>query len=137
MRREFDNVIVLESMEAFLGLDTDRDFLVVMSEVFEHNKAEDMEEVLRGMFQNPHCVEILLTTPNRDFNAFYFLKEGEMRHEDHVFEMTEAEVKDYFTELVQGTGFSCRFYRLGDEVDGISAILGVTLVRNSGEEALS
>jgi len=137
LRREFDNVIVLESMEAFLGLDTDRDFLVVMSEVFEHNKAEDMGEVLRGMFRNPHCAEILLTTPNRDFNAFYFLKEGEMRHEDHVFEMTEGEVRDYFTKLVQGTDYSCRFYRLGDEVDGISAILGVTLVRNSGEEALS
>ena len=131
LRRELDNVTVLESWDAFRQLETGRDFVVIMSEVFEHNELSDIRKILAEMLQNSHCVEILLTTPNRNFNPFYFLPESELRHPDHVFEMTQDEVKNCFENLTHGTNFSCRFYELGDKVDGIPAIIGVTLARNA------
>lgn len=129
LRRELENVIVLEDLDSFLQLDTGREFLVIMSEVFEHNEPEAIKGDLQKLMAYPFCSQILLSTPNREFNANYLLQEGELRHEGHIFEMTAGEVEDYFSKLVQGTEFSFVINKLGDEVDGVSAILTVTLTR--------
>jgi len=129
LRREYDNIIILQSLSEFLQMETERDFLIIMSEVFEHNELEKIEKILKELLLNKHCSKILLTTPNKDFNKFYFLNENELRHEDHIFEMTENEVKTYFENLVKNTNFQCKFYELGDKVDNIPAIIGVTLTK--------
>ena len=132
-RRELENIIVLDSLEAFLQLETGREFVAVLSEVFEHNDPAYMKEVLQGLFQNPYCSKILLTTPNRDFNPFYYLQEGEKRHKDHVIEMSKAEAETYFSDVVQGTNFSCKTSGLGDEVNDIPAILAFTFTNSKKE----
>ena len=129
LRRELENVIVLEDLDSFLQLDTGREFLVIMSEVFEHNEPGAIRGELQKLMAYPYCSQILLSTPNRDFNANYLLQGGELRHEGHVFEMTAEEVKDYFSKLVQGTEFSFVISKLGDEVDGVSSTLAVTMTR--------
>ena len=132
-RRELENVIVLESLEAFLELETGREFVAVLSEVFEHNEPAYMREVLRGFFQNPDCAKILLTTPNRDFNPFYHLAEGEKRHPDHIVEMSKAEAEAYFTDVARDTNFACKMTGLGDEVNGIPTILAFAFTRKGRE----
>jgi len=133
VRREYDNIIILQNLSEFLQMETGRDFLVIMSEVFEHNELEKIEKILQKIMENQNCNEILLTTPNKDFNKFYFLGENELRHDDHIFEMTQNEVKNYFESLTKNTNFQCKFYELGDKVDNVCAIIGVTLTRKSGE----
>lgn len=132
-RRELENVIILDSLDSFLQLETGRPFVAVLSEVFEHNEPSYMKEVLHEFFKNPDCTKILLTTPNREFNPFYRLQEGEKRHADHVVEMSKAEAEAYFSETVLDTDFSCKMIGLGDEVNGIPSILAFAFTRKGSE----
>lgn len=126
-RKGYENIIILDSLDAFISADTSKEFTVIMSEMFEHNELNHITKELKKLLSNPHCTRIILTTPNRDFNKFYLLDENERRLEDHVFEMTKSEAEEYFTKLVEGTEFSAKITDLGDKVDNIPTIIGVIL----------
>jgi len=133
-RKEYDNIIILDSLDAFISAETDKDFVVIMSEMFEHNELDSITKDLKKLLDNPHCTRIILTTPNKDFNKYYLLDEGELRIEDHVFEMTKSEAEYYFTELVEDIEFSVKITDLGDKVNDIPTIIGVILKRTTTKE---
>ena len=133
-RLGLENIVILESLEDFFQLETGNPFVVIASEVFEHNPLSDMDVVFRKFMENPDCRKILVTTPNKDFNKFYGLEENETRHEDHVNEMRKEDAVKWFSDLVKGTEFSSKSYNLGDEVNGIPSILAFSLERKGGDE---
>jgi len=126
-KRNLTNVKVLENIDAFLEEKAD-DYIALMSEVIEHNEIENVTSMLDKLLSDEHCKKILITTPNKDFNQFYLLKDDEKRHKDHVFEFKEAEAKSYFESIASKYNCKLKIKHLGDEVDGIPTTLFVSLI---------
>ena len=51
-KKEFDNIIILDDIESFFQAETDKDFVVIMSEVFEHNELDYMDKILKKFMEN-------------------------------------------------------------------------------------
>jgi len=126
-RDNLKNVVVLKSVEDFFLHGVTRDYIVILSEVFEHNEKEYMDRLFKTFFKDKHCKKLLITTPNKDFNKFYHLKDDEMRHPDHKFEMNKEETESYFENLLKDTNFEYSLKNIGDEVDDISTTLLVVI----------
>lgn len=148
-RKDYNNVMVLESLEDFFFIfdvakdiaiksekekDTkdnlnNENFILLMTEVFEHNDLEYNTKVLKQFISMKECKKILITTPNRDFNQFYNLKENEKRHEDHKFEMNKEEIESYFSNLLKNTNMNYKIENLGDEVNNIATTIKIIIYR--------
>jgi hypothetical protein len=90
---------------------------IIISEVIEHNSKEDAGELLKtalGFDFN----KIVISTPNADFNQFYF-DEG-FRHNDHQFEFTDSEFKQ-FIENATGNrkDIKVNYAQVGDKLNDI------------------
>jgi 3' terminal RNA ribose 2'-O-methyltransferase Hen1 len=90
---------------------------VALVEVIEHIDPDRLESVERVVFGCAKPQMVVVTTPNREYNAkFEGMKPGEMRHADHRFEWTRAEFTAWAGQVVQQFGYSVRIEPLG-EVD--------------------
>lgn len=119
---KLENVSILDSVESFFKQDAD-DYIVLMSEVIEHNELNNVTSMIKMFFNDENCKKIIITTPNKDFNQFYLLKDNETRYSDHKFEFTEQEAISYFTDIAKNTPFKLTIRHLGDEVDNIPTTL--------------
>ena len=111
-------------LKAMLGADG----TVLLMEVIEHVPDAALKVLLTKLhkwMRYGAINQILITTPNKEFNTNYNL-EGALRHPDHVKEYTELELtnllNDYFGEQASGG-----VYGLGDSVKGQSSILGARI----------
>lgn len=98
---------------------------VVCSEVIEHMDKPEATEVVKTILANGFVKKLIITTPNKDFNQFYFFDDEEMRHDDHHFEMTKAEFEAWINE-VKGNR-AVRILDIGDSVNGHSCSIGAVL----------
>ena len=73
----------------------------------------------------PNLDKFVITTPCVEFNKHYFDNDGEMRHDDHDFEMTRDEFRGFVMEIVGDHDYE--FINLGDEVDGVPVSQGVCI----------
>ena len=81
-------------------------------EVVEHLEPDRLDRVASNLFQRLKPQTLILTTPNREYNAVWeSLPAGKFRHPDHRFEWTRAEfqqwidkVKDDYQVTVEGIG---------------------------------
>ncbi len=84
-------------------------------EVIEHMDAGRLAAFERVLFQYAQPGTVVLTTPNREYNALYEgMKEGALRHRDHRFEWTRAEFEAWAREVAARHGYSVRFESVGD-----------------------
>jgi len=84
-------------------------------EVIEHLDVPRLAAFERVLFEFAKPPTVVLTTPNREYNAIYEgLGEGEMRHSDHRFEWTRAEFRDWASKVAVANGYSVRFSEIGD-----------------------
>jgi len=101
---------------------------VIMSEVIEHNSVADGKKYIERVVNNYNVKQIVITTPNVDFNVHYRLGEGEMRHDDHVFEINYEAFVDYIKSLnFEKPIESIKFDKLSDMIDGVSVSSGVVI----------
>jgi len=122
--KNLNNVHVLESLDLdIMDLEVS-DFLLL--EVLEHMPKEEAEKMLRLCLMNPRCNSVIITTPNKDFNGLYFNEDKEVRREDHHFEFTEAEFREW---LERFEAKEKKIFQVGDIVDGKSVTLGAVLRR--------
>lgn len=126
-RYEADNLFFYQSLDDF---DQPQEPVnIIMSEVIEHNTPEAARQLIcRALTYNFN--KILVTTPNADFNAFYF--EGDMlRHEDHHFELGQ----EAFRALIRDCVAQCNavveitFTEIGDRLNGIQPTQACILTR--------
>jgi 3' terminal RNA ribose 2'-O-methyltransferase Hen1 len=90
---------------------------VALVEVIEHIDLDRLESVERVVFAHAKPQMVVVTTPNREYNAkFEGMKPGEMRHADHRFEWTRAEFAGWAERVTGQFGYSVRIEPLG-EVD--------------------
>jgi len=140
--RKLDNVVVLDSFEAFKTLEERPvdNWDIICVEVIEHMPSvEEASTFLKGVLefaaQNGAC-NLVVTTPNFDFNKFYEI-EG-FRHDDHKFEFTETLWNSFIWDLV-GADRTAQFnlFTIGDVVEGIPTTLGAQFIFGDENESIS
>jgi SAM-dependent methyltransferase len=102
---------------------------VILTEVIEHNFEDYNINVLKYLLEEECVKRIIITTPNKDFNKFYFEDESLMRHDDHVFEYTRKEFKSFIETLPCINNFNILFIDIGDVINGVSPTQAVILER--------
>lgn len=98
-------------------------FQSVLNEVVEHNTKEDALELIREILSNYEVSTLFITTPNKNFNSFFGLGDDELRREDHIFEFTEEEFKEWVKELPGVHTFT----KIGDCINGTCVTLAVKI----------
>ena len=69
-------------------------------EVIEHLEPDRLERVAANLFQRLKPQTLILTTPNREYNAVWeSLPAGKFRHSDHRFEWTREEFRQWVNEV--------------------------------------
>lgn len=86
-------------------------------EVIEHLDPDRLPALERAMFEFMASPVIIVTTPNREYNAlFEGMAEGALRHGDHRFEWTRAEFAVWADRVASTHGYTVEYRPIG-EVD--------------------
>ncbi|AKF04657.1 3' terminal RNA ribose 2'-O-methyltransferase Hen1 [Sandaracinus amylolyticus] len=85
-------------------------------EVIEHLEPERLDAFERALFVAARPGLVVVTTPNREHNALFpSLAHGALRHSDHRFEWTRAELEAWARGAAERRGYDVRFAPIGDE----------------------
>ncbi len=89
--------------------------LATLIEVVEHFDPDRLRTLERVVFQCAAPARIIVTTPNREYNAlFETLSESQLRHPDHRFEWTREEFADWCERIGFEHGYDFEIEPLGD-----------------------
>ena len=97
-------------------------------EVVEHIEPMQLPAFERVVFEYAAPETVILTTPNREYNANYpLLTDDELRHGDHRFEWTRKEFEDWTRHIGETFGYSVAISGIGesDEAFGSPTQMGV------------
>ena len=97
-------------------------------EVIEHLDIPRLAAFARVLFEFARPSVVVLTTPNREYNARYEnLRDDDLRHGDHRFEWTRAEFRDWSANVAATFGYFVQFSEVGDvhETYGAPTQMGV------------
>ena len=85
-------------------------------EVIEHIEPDRLASVERVVFEFAKPGVVIVTTPNRDYNAkFAGMGLGQLRHADHRFEWTRAEFQAWVHGVASRFGYAARIEPVGEE----------------------
>jgi len=85
-------------------------------EVIEHIEPDRLASVERVVFEFAKPAVVVVTTPNRDYNAkFEGMVPGQLRHADHRFEWTRGEFQTWVGGITGRFGYAARIEPVGDE----------------------
>lgn len=97
-------------------------------EVIEHIEPMRIPAFERAVFEFAAPRTVILTTPNREYNANYeHMQENTLRHGDHRFEWSRAEFQAWTAHICEKFGYSCVISGIGDfdEQRGTPTQMGV------------
>ncbi len=95
----------------FSGLDA-----VCLVEVIEHVDPPRLPALSRVVFEHAAPRLVVVTTPNREHNVrFRGLAPGALRHRDHRFELTRAELAAWAEEVAARFGYTVSLAPIGDD----------------------
>jgi 3' terminal RNA ribose 2'-O-methyltransferase Hen1 len=85
-------------------------------EVIEHLDPARLRSFERVVFEFARPRTVVLTTPNAEYNVhFEGLGAGRLRHKDHRFEWTRAELEGWAARVAEAHGYRVRFLPVGEE----------------------
>jgi len=125
--RDIDNIALFSSLAHFMEVYNGERVDVILTEVIEHMSENEAAALIREICSGLLFDRLIVTTPNADFNRYYEL-EG-FRHEDHKWEMGEAQFRQWFAGAIDGLPLQCEFAAIGDRADGIHTTQGVIVRR--------
>ena len=64
---------------------------VLLIEFIEHIEKDEAMLLLETLMLNKYVKQILISTPNKDFNMYFNLGPNNVRYEDHLYEFTQDE----------------------------------------------
>jgi 2-polyprenyl-3-methyl-5-hydroxy-6-metoxy-1,4-benzoquinol methylase len=118
----------LEDVTVFKDLDEltsnyqslQRPAVLLCTEVIEHLTTQEAHEEIGRIPMTLHnqVEAIIITTPNKTFNAAYLLEESELRHADHVVEYDEKGFRAFVDHFVTSISDSTQTYQV-KSVDGL------------------
>ncbi|MDR1573998.1 MAG: 3' terminal RNA ribose 2'-O-methyltransferase Hen1 [Clostridiales Family XIII bacterium] len=97
-------------------------------EVIEHMDPPRLSAFERVLFEHAKPPLVILTTPNREYNARYgFLSPDGLRHSDHRFEWTRDEFRSWAAGAAGRFGYNVSFSDIGeaDKTCGAPTQMGV------------
>lgn len=91
-------------------------------EVIEHIEPMRIPAFERSVFEFAAPKAVILTTPNREYNANYEkMQENALRHGDHRFEWTRAEFKAWTEHICEKFGYTCEISGIGEIDENLGA----------------
>ena len=104
-------------------------------EVIEHLDPSRLPSLERAVFGDARPRVVLVTTPNREYNALYpTLEPGAFRHADHRFEWTRAECRAWAERVAAKWRYAVEISPVGPEDGGAGAPSQMAVFdRGSGE----
>lgn len=87
--------------------------VAALVEVIEHLDPARLRALEDAVFADAQPRHVIVTTPNREYNAVYELGKA-LRHEDHRFEWTRQEFRDWCAELKERHGYSAEITEIGE-----------------------
>lgn len=124
-KRKIENVKVYDNFDKIDSLEGKDALFMEVMEHMEYDEAVKMTEAI--IAKNPE--RFFISTPNKNFNKFYF-EENRFRHDDHKFELTEEEFRDFLRKL-SADKYDVKMFPIGDSVDNIPTTLGAVLTREA------
>jgi 3' terminal RNA ribose 2'-O-methyltransferase Hen1 len=86
----------------------------VMLETIEHVDPRRLSGVERFVFSQVGAPLVLITTPNREYNAVLGLDERSRRHAEHAFEWSRPRFEAWAKGVARRNGYSVEFGGVGD-----------------------
>jgi 3' terminal RNA ribose 2'-O-methyltransferase Hen1 len=88
----------------------------VLMEVIEHVDPERLGALERAVFGDAAPGTVIVTTPNAEYNVrFESLPAGALRHRDHRFEWTRAQLRSWAERVASSYGYTVRHLPVGDD----------------------
>ena len=85
-------------------------------EVVEHLDQPRLRPFERVLFEWARPATVVLTTPNAEYNVKWpTLPAGRFRHQDHRFEWTRTEFRQWADDVAARLGYSVTYRPVGDE----------------------
>lgn len=104
---------------------------IIMTEVIEHMNKDEASLLIGKVLKWPFK-SVIITTPNKEFNINFKLLEDDVRNEDHKFEFTKEEFKNWIEENVENReDINIQFFEIGDKVNGLQITLATILNKNN------
>jgi 3' terminal RNA ribose 2'-O-methyltransferase Hen1 len=113
--------------ERLAGLDA-----AVLMEVIEHVEPDRLGAVERVVFGFAAPGMVVVTTPNREYNAEFGMPEGALRHRDHRFEWTRAEFAGWASRVAGEYGYAVRFAGVGTVSESAGAPTQMAVFTSAG-----
>lgn len=88
--------------------------MAVMIETIEHIEPKHLSMVEQNVFARMRPKQIILTTPNSEYNSLYGLLPGEFRDPDHQFEWTRAKFQQWANGVAARHDYAVRFAGIGE-----------------------
>ncbi|MEX1199429.1 MAG: methyltransferase [Methylophaga sp.] len=93
--------------------------LIIMTETIEHIMPTDLSRVEQNVFGNMTPKQLVMTTPNAEFNIVYGLSAGQYRDPDHKFEWSRQKFKQWSQGVASRNGYQVSFAGIGDYEPGL------------------
>lgn len=90
-------------------------------EVIEHLEPDRLKALETCVFAYAAPDKVVVTTPNKEWNATFTEDENQMRHNDHRFEWTRAEFDQWCKSIAERHAYTYIIKPLGEETEGIGA----------------
>ena len=127
-KKEINNIVVWNSFEEFNVHKVNTIYDIILTEVIEHMPKTESFKLCKNILDNMEFDNFIITVPNKEFNKFYMLGDNEFRHDDHDWEPTLQEFKDFIYSLMDTTSkYEYKFINIGDEINGISTSIGCVI----------
>ncbi len=88
---------------------------LLLIEVIEHLESYQLERLARVVFGESAAQNILITTPNRDYNSVFGMAINQLRHPDHRFEWSQSEFKDWCQQQAERYGYTLQIDGIGPQ----------------------
>ncbi len=93
--------------------------LVIMTETIEHILPTDLSRVEHNVFSNMSAKQVVMTTPNAEFNVVYGLAPGQYRDPDHKFEWSRQKFRQWSHGIASRNGYQISFAGIGEHEPGL------------------
>ncbi|GMT19382.1 hypothetical protein PFISCL1PPCAC_10679, partial [Pristionchus fissidentatus] len=105
------------------------------TEVIEHMPLEKATEMLRCVLEKIRPKAYIISTPNHEYNVVFNRNCG-FRHDDHHFEFTREEFKNWLSDNVQAP-YTYEIHFVGELMDyeHLSGATQFAVIRREGEES--
>jgi small RNA 2'-O-methyltransferase len=134
-RKQYQQYVLTSDLDdALVQLQGELPVEAVMTEVIEHMPQADARSLIQKVLsKTPNLKRLLVTTPNKTFNANWNFSDDQMRHDDHDWEPTREEFQDFLDGLgLENLGFTVKLGGVGDEVNGEPLSFSAIFTRHEG-----